>query len=80
MAPKALRPAPVVERFPSPLNEPSDDRPLPSAVQKFRAEQAPLALSPGGQAAAKNLDKAEEMSYKTVQAEPANSTYLDTYA
>ena len=28
----------------------------------------------------KNLDKAEEMSYKTVQAEPANSTYLDTYA
>lgn len=28
----------------------------------------------------KNLDKAEEMSYKTVKAEPHNSTYLDTYA
>lgn len=28
----------------------------------------------------KNLDKAEEMSYKTVKAEPNNSTYLDTYA
>ena len=28
----------------------------------------------------KNLDKAEEMSYKTVKAEPKNSTYLDTYA
>lgn len=28
----------------------------------------------------KDLDKAEEMSYKTVQAEPKNSTYLDTYA
>jgi len=28
----------------------------------------------------KDLDKAEEMSYKTVKAEPANSTYLDTYA
>ena len=27
-----------------------------------------------------NLDKAEEMSYKTVKAEPKNSTYLDTYA
>ena len=26
------------------------------------------------------LDKAEEMSYKTVKAEPKNSTYLDTYA
>lgn len=26
------------------------------------------------------LDKAEEMSYKTVQAEPDNATYLDTYA
>lgn len=26
------------------------------------------------------LDKAEEMSYKTVKAEPENSTYLDTYA
>lgn len=26
------------------------------------------------------LDKAEEMSYKTVKAEPRNSTYLDTYA
>lgn len=26
------------------------------------------------------LDKAEEMSYKTVKAEPCNSTYLDTYA
>jgi tetratricopeptide (TPR) repeat protein len=26
------------------------------------------------------LDKAEEMSYKTVKAEPNNSTYLDTYA
>jgi Tfp pilus assembly protein PilF len=26
------------------------------------------------------LDKAEEMSYRTVKAEPANSTYLDTYA
>ena len=28
----------------------------------------------------KDLDKAEEMSYKTVKAEPTNSTYLDTYA
>lgn len=28
----------------------------------------------------KNLDKAEEMSYKTVKAEPDNATYLDTYA
>ena len=28
----------------------------------------------------KDLDKAEEMSYKTVKAEPKNSTYLDTYA
>lgn len=28
----------------------------------------------------KDLDKAEEMSYKTVKAEPHNSTYLDTYA
>ena len=26
------------------------------------------------------LDKAEEMSYRTVKAEPTNSTYLDTYA
>lgn len=28
----------------------------------------------------KNLDKAEEMSYKAIKAEPGNSTYLDTYA
>ena len=28
----------------------------------------------------RNLDKAEEMSYKTVKAEPNNATYLDTYA
>lgn len=28
----------------------------------------------------KNLDKAEQMSYKTIKAEPTNSTYLDTYA
>lgn len=28
----------------------------------------------------KELDKAQEMSYKTVQAEPDNVTYLDTYA
>ena len=27
-----------------------------------------------------DLDKAEEMSYKTVKAEPKNSTFLDTYA
>lgn len=27
-----------------------------------------------------SLDKAEEMSYKTIKAEPKNSTYLDTYA
>lgn len=27
-----------------------------------------------------NLDAAEEMSYKTIKAEPKNSTYLDTYA
>lgn len=27
-----------------------------------------------------NLDQAEEMSYKTIQAEPENITYLDTYA
>ena len=26
------------------------------------------------------LDKAEQMSYKTIKAEPENSTYLDTYA
>jgi tetratricopeptide (TPR) repeat protein len=28
----------------------------------------------------RDLDKAEEMSYKTVKAEPTNATYLDTYA
>lgn len=28
----------------------------------------------------KELDKAEQMSYRTVQAEPGNSTFLDTYA
>lgn len=28
----------------------------------------------------KDLDKAEEMSHKTIKAEPDNSTYLDTYA
>ncbi len=28
----------------------------------------------------KDLDRAEEMSYKTVKAEPDNATYLDTYA
>jgi tetratricopeptide (TPR) repeat protein len=28
----------------------------------------------------KNLQKAEQMSYKTIKAEPKNSTYLDTYA
>ena len=28
----------------------------------------------------KNLTKAEQMSYKTIKAEPNNSTYLDTYA
>lgn len=28
----------------------------------------------------RDLDKAEEMSYKTVKAEPENATYLDTYA
>lgn len=28
----------------------------------------------------KNLDKAEEMSFRTVKAEPKNGTYLDTYA
>lgn len=28
----------------------------------------------------KELDKAEEMSFKTVKAEPNNATYLDTYA
>ena len=28
----------------------------------------------------KELDKAEEMSYRTVKAEPNNATYLDTYA
>ena len=27
-----------------------------------------------------DLQKAEQMSYKTIKAEPANSTYLDTYA
>lgn len=27
----------------------------------------------------RDLDKAEEMSYKTVKAEPNNATYLDTY-
>jgi tetratricopeptide (TPR) repeat protein len=27
-----------------------------------------------------NLQKAEQMSYKTIKAEPKNSTYLDTYA
>jgi tetratricopeptide (TPR) repeat protein len=26
------------------------------------------------------LDKAAELSYKTIQADPANPTYLDTYA
>lgn len=28
----------------------------------------------------KDLDRAEEMSYRTIKAEPDNSTYLDTYA
>lgn len=28
----------------------------------------------------RDLDKAEEMSYKTIKAEPNNATYLDTYA
>ena len=28
----------------------------------------------------KNLDRAEQMSFKTIKAEPKNSTYLDTYA
>ena len=28
----------------------------------------------------RDLDKAEEMSYQTVKAEPGNATYLDTYA
>lgn len=28
----------------------------------------------------RDLDKAEEMSYKTIKAEPGNGTYLDTYA
>lgn len=28
----------------------------------------------------KDLDRAEEMSYKTIKAEPDNGTYLDTYA
>lgn len=28
----------------------------------------------------KDLDKAAELSYKTIQADPANPTYLDTYA
>lgn len=28
----------------------------------------------------RDLDKAEEMSYKTIKAEPKNATYLDTYA
>ena len=28
----------------------------------------------------KQLDKAEELSYRTVKAEPENATYLDTYA
>ncbi len=28
----------------------------------------------------KNLTKAEQMSYKTIKAEPENSTFLDTYA
>ena len=28
----------------------------------------------------RNLHKAEEMSYKTIKAEPKNSTFLDTYA
>ncbi|MFA6812178.1 MAG: hypothetical protein WCR45_03675 [Bacteroidaceae bacterium] len=28
----------------------------------------------------RNLDKAEEMSYKTVKSEPGNATYIDTYA
>ena len=27
-----------------------------------------------------NLDKAEQMSYRTIKAEPKNATYLDTYA
>lgn len=29
---------------------------------------------------AENLHRAEQMSYKTIKAEPTNSTYLDTYA
>ena len=39
-----------------------------------------LALSACLSVEKKDLDKAEEMSYKTIKAEPDNNTYLDTYA
>ena len=59
--------------------------------QAFAAYDSSLAYNPNNigalnnyayylSVARKDLDKAEEMSYKTVKAEPNNATYLDTYA
>ena len=61
------------------------------AVESYAAYDSALVYNPGNIGALnnyayylsverKNLDKAEEMSFKTVKAEPKNATYLDTYA
>lgn len=60
-------------------------------AEAYAAYDAALAYNPSNIGALNNyayylsverrdLDKAEEMSYKTVKAEPENATYLDTYA
>ncbi|TWV12582.1 tetratricopeptide repeat protein [Bacteroidaceae bacterium HV4-6-C5C] len=60
-------------------------------VQAYAAYDSALVYNPSNIGALNNyayylsverrdLDKAEEMSYKTVKAEPNNATYLDTYA
>jgi tetratricopeptide (TPR) repeat protein len=60
-------------------------------VQAYAAYDSALVYNPSNIGALNNyayylsverrdLDKAEEMSYKTVKAEPKNATYLDTYA
>ena len=47
-------------------------------IQAFTSQVGNIKLN--GSYTDYDLDKAEEMSYKTVKAEPNNSTYLDTYA
>lgn len=64
---------------------------LKQSPQGFAAYDTALVHNPGNIGVLNNyayylslegrdLDRAEEMSYKTVKAEPANATYLDTYA